>query len=217
MSFSAWLCHLIFGLGVPIIAPSVKFLMSLYDAHPHSAQIYPPDDVVLIRKRNPTGIYHHSPNNVGCIDEPLHSEPCCSDSSAADVPSLSHNASSPHQRSGCAALRASHSSPEACSRHSLVEWLPRIHTAVFPHVQQFDTVQELMEIMTDLASDDDFNLSLRRGMRWETMRLTLHNSGKIHALRTRLYSRPLTRSQQMLQFVSRNRSKENQAALRIIT
>jgi hypothetical protein len=152
--------------------------MSLYDAHALNAHIYPPDNIALIRKRNPTGIYHHSANNVGCTDEAVHLEPCCSDSSAADLSSSSRNASSPHLHSSCAALRASQHSPEACSRDSQVEWLPRIHTAVFPHIQQFDTIQELMKIMMDLATDDDLNLKIRQAMRLETMRLTLHNSGK---------------------------------------
>jgi hypothetical protein len=152
--------------------------MSLYDVHAPNAHIYPLDDLTHIRKRNPTGIYHHSANNVGCIDEAVHLEPCCKDSSTADFSSSPQNASSHHQHSRCVAMRASQSSPEACSRDSLVEWLPRIHTAVFPHIQQFDTIPELMEIMMDLATDDDLNLKIRQAMRRETMRLTLHNSGK---------------------------------------
>jgi hypothetical protein len=152
--------------------------MSLYDVHPLNAYIYPPDDITLIRKRNPTGIYHHSAGNVGCIDEAVHLEPCCKDSSTADLSSSFRNDSSSHQHLSCSTLRASQSSPEACSRDSLFEWLPRIHTAVFPHIQQFDTMQELIEIMMDLATDDDLNLKIRQAMRQETMRLTLHNSGK---------------------------------------
>ena len=81
-------------------------------------------------------------------------------------------------------MRASDFSPDACSRDSLIEWLPRIHSAIFPHVQQFDSVEELWGIMTTLKQNDDFNIQIRQGMRRETMRLALHNAGKFFIVRT---------------------------------
>jgi hypothetical protein len=81
-------------------------------------------------------------------------------------------------------MRASDFSPDACSRDSWIEWLPRIHSAIFPHVQQFDSVEELWGIMTTLKQNDDFNIQIRQGMRRETMRLALHNAGKFLIVRT---------------------------------
>jgi hypothetical protein len=171
--------HFTFGSGIPIIAPSPKFLLSLHDVHAPNAHLYPADTLENVQKRNPTGIYHHSANNVGCVDEDVHLEPCCVLSNPAPAsPSSHNNASFSRQHSSCADLRASRFSPEACSRDSLLEWLPRIHTAVYPHVQQFDSLEELLELLTDLASSDDLNLKIRQAMRQLTLQLALHNSGK---------------------------------------
>ena len=81
-------------------------------------------------------------------------------------------------------MRASYFSPDACSRESLIEWLPRIQTAIFPFVLQFDSVDELFDIMTAMKQNDDFNIQIRQQMRRETMRLAVHNAGKFpfHAL-----------------------------------
>ena len=169
--------------------------MSFYDVHALNTHIYPASNLDNILKRNPTGVYHHSANNVGCVDEDVHLEPCCSDSSSA-ADSSSRNAASDRQYSSCAELRASQFSPEACSNDTLVEWLPRIHTAVFPYIQQFDDVQELMDILTELTISDDLNLKIRQAMRRETMELTLHNSGKHHVMCLMFYICQLTRCHQ---------------------
>jgi hypothetical protein len=162
--------------GVPIIAPSAQFLLSLYDHRAHDVH-HPLDSVENVRKRNPTGIYHHTANNMGCTDQPAHLEPCCSESCGGDSPSPSCGAATFDLLSNCSKMRASKFSPDACSRDSLAEWLPRIHTAVFPHVQQFDSIEELLMILMDLSRSGT-NLEVRRAMRRETMKLTLHNSGK---------------------------------------
>ena len=140
---------------MPIFAPSTEFLLSHYD------------------KSNLSSIWHHTSNNVGCTEEAVHLEPCCAEHSCITNISLSS-----HLHSSCSLLRASLFSPDVCSRDSLVEWLPRIHTAVFPHVQQFDTVDELFELMHALQFNVEPNLVIREGMRRWTLDLMTHNAGK---------------------------------------
>jgi len=159
----------VFLAGVPILAPSPEFLLSAYD-----------DSSVL-------SIWHHTANNVGCTDEPVHVEPCCRDQiCTVDPLSSSHvlRCDRNGADSSCASMRASYFSPDACSRESLIEWLPRIQTAIFPFVLQFDSVDELFDIMTAMKQNDDFNIQIRQQMRRETMRLAVHNAGKFpfHAL-----------------------------------
>jgi hypothetical protein len=184
--------------------------MSFYDVHALDTQ-YSASYLQNILKRNPTGVYHHSANNVGCVDEDVHLEPCCSDSSSNADDSSIRNAASDRQYSSCADLRASQFSPEACSYDTLVEWLPRIHTSLFPYIQQFDNVQELMNILTELAENDGWNLQIRQAMRMHTMELNLHNSGKNCVMCVLLCISQLTLFYQILQFVSQNRSGEKQA------
>jgi hypothetical protein len=145
-----------FFAGVPILAPSTEFLLSHYD------------------KSNLSSIWHHTSNNVGCTEEAVHLEPCCAEHSCIMNISLSS-----HLHSSCSLLRASLFSPDVCSRDSLVEWLPRIHTAIFPHVQQFDTVDELFELMHALQFNVEPNLLIREGMRRWTLEIMTHNAGEI--------------------------------------
>ncbi len=144
---------------MPIFAPSAEFLLSHYD------------------RTNLSGIWHHTANNQGCTQEAVHVEPCCAEHSC-----ITNISSSSHLHDSCSLLRASLFSPDVCSRDSLVEWLPRIQTAVFPHVQQFDTVDELFQIMHALQFDVEANLHIREGMRRETFDLMTHNAGKVSRL-----------------------------------
>jgi hypothetical protein len=75
-------------------------------------------------------------------------------------------------------MRASFFSPDICSRESFIEWLPRLHTATFPYVQQFDSVDELFGILNALSLNVDLNTEIRQQMRRETLRLAAHNAGK---------------------------------------
>jgi hypothetical protein len=75
-------------------------------------------------------------------------------------------------------MRASLCSPDICSRESFIEWLPRLHTATFPYVQQFDSVDELFGILNALSLNVGLNTEIRQQMRRETLRLAAHNAGK---------------------------------------
>lgn len=158
---------------------------------------------------NIRSIWHQTANNVGCTDQPVHLEPCCGGNSSSQASSCDVG-SGESICPDCQLIKGSRFSPDSCSRETLVEWLPRTHAAIFPHVLQFDSVDELFGILTELKENPDLNMRIRQNMRRETLRLALHNSGALMRLRchVRLFEGRMTLCHQVLPSVSWILSKE---------